>query len=359
MTSEALTKKILDAMPEAILALAENQTVLFASQAAADLLGRSPKEIEGARLDDCINDRNLRLLTDGLDLGNYLEKEIEVSYPRNLQLKLQIIPLGKPASEKEPYSLVIFRDVSHDLARLSDRERIASLEKAGRMSAQMAHELGNRLHPIMGQAAMLERDLQKLPASDVKQKISERIGVIREESDRIRDFIHNFLSAARRRETTFVETDLQKLCHEVLEALAPELDSLHIILEERLHKIPLAQLDPQSWRDALINVLRNALEAMPEGGHLIVTLECKGEEIRLSVRDTGCGMSEETLAHAFDPFYTTKEKGHGLGMLQIRQAMEAHGGTVEIRSRGRGTIVTLVAPLYRGAHKALAYKEET
>ena len=98
---------------------------------------------------------------------------------------------------------------------------------------------------------------------------------------------------------------------------------------------------------------------MPEGGHLIVTLECKGEEIRLSVRDTGCGMSEETLAHAFDPFYTTKEKGHGLGMLQIRQAMEAHGGTVEIRSRGRGTIVTLVAPLYRGAHKALAYKEET
>ena len=337
----------LNALPDGIVAVSEQHIVLFANAAVYDTLGVLPNSMIGLPLSDCLKDQNLLMQLDKTGHESFLTLETDVNYPRKLRLRIRIVPLQEKSGEPDPpVAIIIFTDVSRELSTAEDRERNSKLETMRLLTAGVAHELGNPLNSIIMKADLTERLVAKLPDSETKDKIAKDLDVIVSESERLKRIVEDFLKAARPLSFRPVETDLKKLCERCLALMEPELHARDIAIQQYLSPVPPALLDDDLLSGAVINVIRNAAEAMPEGGLMIFRLETEGDFFKLSVRDNGTGMSEETAAKMFDPFYTTKQTGTGLGMLQIKRAMEAHSGTIEIKTRlGKGTTVTLKAPL--------------
>ena len=346
---------LLNALPDGVIAVSAQRVVLYANAGIYDVLGVSPEKTIDHPLWDVIRDRSLLMLLEKTGNDSFLTLETDVGYPRKLRLKITIVPfLEKSDSLNAPAALLIFSDVSRELSSAKDRERSSKLETMRLLTAGVAHELGNPLNSIIMKADLTSRLVEKLPDSELKEKISRDLGIITSESERLKRIVEDFLKAARPLTFHPSETDLKKICEDCLEVLEPELHKNNIVIQKRLSAVPPTFLDSDLWRGAIINVLRNAMEAMPEGGIIFITLDVVDNELTLCVRDNGAGMSEEVAVKIFDPFFTTKQTGTGLGMLQIKRAMEAHGGTVEIKSRlGKGTLVTLKAPLRRSATHAL------
>lgn len=337
----------LNALPDGIVAVSEQHIVLFANAAVYDTLGVLPNSMIGLPLSDCLKDQNLLMQLDKTGHESFLTLETDVNYPRKLRLRIRIVPLQEKSGEPDPpVAIIIFTDVSRELSTAEDRERNSKLETMRLLTAGVAHELGNPLNSIIMKADLTERLVAKLPDSETKDKIAKDLDVIVGESERLKRIVEDFLKAARPLSFRPVETDLKKLCERCLALMEPELHARDIAIQQYLSPVPPALLDDDLLSGAVINVIRNAAEAMPEGGLMIFRLETEGDFFKLSVRDNGTGMSEETAEKMFDPFYTTKQTGTGLGMLQIKRAMEAHSGTIEIKTRlGKGTTVTLKAPL--------------
>jgi Signal transduction histidine kinase len=337
----------LNALPDGIVAVSEQHIVLFANAAVYDTLGVLPNSMIGLPLSDCLKDQNLLMQLDKTGHESFLTLETDVNYPRKLRLRIRIVPLQEKSGEPDPpVAIIIFTDVSRELSTAEDRERNSKLETMRLLTAGVAHELGNPLNSIIMKADLTERLVAKLPDSETKDKIAKDLDVIVSESERLKRIVEDFLKAARPLSFRPVETDLKKLCERCLALMEPELHESDIAIQQYLSPVPPALLDDDLLSGAVINVIRNAAEAMPEGGLMIFRLETEGDFFKLSVRDNGTGMSEETAEKMFDPFYTTKQTGTGLGMLQIKRAMEAHSGTIEIKTRlGKGTTVTLKAPL--------------
>lgn len=337
----------LNALPDGVVAVSEQHIVLFANAAVYDTLGVLPNSMVGLPLSDCLKDQNLLMQLDKTGHESFLTLETDINYPRKLRLRIRIVPLQERSGEPDPpVAIIIFTDVSRELSTAEDRERNSKLETMRLLTAGVAHELGNPLNSIIMKADLTERLVAKLPDSETKEKIAKDLDVIIGESERLKRIVEDFLKAARPLSFRPVETDLKKLCERCLAVMEPELHARDIAIQQYLSPVPPALLDEDLLSGAVINVIRNAAEAMPEGGLMIVRLETEGDFFKLSVRDNGTGMSEETAEKMFDPFYTTKQTGTGLGMLQIKRAMEAHSGTIEIKTRlGKGTTVTLKAPL--------------
>ncbi|MBR5901384.1 PAS domain-containing protein [bacterium] len=346
---------LLNALPDGILAVSPQRTVIYANAGIYDTLGLSPEEALDQPLWNILRDHSLLMLLDKTGNESFLTMETNVSYPRKLRLRIKIVPLAeKEGLAGGPAALIIFSDISRESSSARDRERSSKLETMRLLTAGVAHELGNPLNSIIMKADLTSRLVGKLPNSELKEKISRDLDVILSESERLKRIVEDFLQAARPLTFRPAETDLKKICLDCLEVLEPELHQRNIVAQKRLSDVPPALLDSDLWRGAVINVLRNAMEAMPEGGIIFLTLDTKDNELILSVRDNGSGMSEDVAQKIFDPFFTTKQTGTGLGMLQIKRAMEAHGGSVEIKSRlGKGTLITLKAPLKRSATHAL------
>ena len=135
---------------------------------------------------------------------------------------------------------------------------------------------------------------------------------------------------------------------ETLELLNPEIDNRGIIVTEKLARnLPLALLDAEQIKQALVNLIKNALQAMTKGGVLTLQTDAGAEGVWVTVGDTGRGIPQEELSRIFEPFYTTKKKGTGLGLMIVQRIIREHGGRMELESHvGRGTVFRVWLPLH-------------
>lgn len=227
---------------------------------------------------------------------------------------------------------------AHD--RLSHAEKITAL---GRVSAQVAHEVRNPLAGLLLYSIHLKDQVSgKLPESELQliDKIIETINQLTSTTEHILNFARPVKLALRR-------LDLDSVINGVLQLLKSQLSASGIEVKlESCGPAPIGMLDEGSLRAALLNLLLNAVQAMPDGGQLIITRGTVGDVVRLVISDSGSGMSEEQLARIFEPFNTTKSRGLGLGMPYARKVVEEHGGTIVVQSRpDKGTRVTIELPV--------------
>jgi two-component system sensor histidine kinase PilS (NtrC family) len=221
-------------------------------------------------------------------------------------------------------------------ARVRQADRLASL---GRMAANIAHEIRNPLGSLTGA-------VEALAGGDVPGDQRERLAQIAvRESGRLNEIIKNFLDYAR-------PAPLARTAVDVTEVL----DEIAVLLEHRAaagrHKIvrdyvaPLVWwIDAQQFRQALWNLCLNAVEAMPEGGELRLAAVVHRRRLQISVADTGEGIPAAELAHVFEPFFSTKADGSGLGLALVHRIVQDHGGEIDVRSvPGFGTIFTIDLP---------------
>lgn len=227
--------------------------------------------------------------------------------------------------------------------RLTRQEKIAAL---GRMAAQVAHEVKNPLAGLRLYSMHLKSKIGgKVPASEesLVDKIVEGI-------DHLSNTCERVLSFARPIKVTPRPENLNSIVAASLSLVAPQLSAKKIKIDMNLDDAaPHALLDEAAMRSTLINLLLNAIQAMDEGGELKVSTRAVENVLRVEIADTGRGMTDEQAKHLFEPFYTTKDEGLGLGLFFAATIIEQHSGSVEVKTQaGKGTEIAITLPAERG-----------
>jgi two-component system NtrC family sensor kinase len=247
----------------------------------------------------------------------------------------------------------------HDLERQVE-ERTAALKSAqdqlvrseklsslGKLSASIAHEINNPLAGILTFAKLCVRTLEEGPADDATRKALVRhLLLVQRESERCSAIVRNLLDFARDRPIARKELDPNAVVEEALQLLANQIQIQGVTLERKLGAVPVVDGDFGQLRQACVNVIMNACEAMGRGGKLSVESRLLEDgQIELSFQDTGPGIPPDHLHKIFDPFFTTKEKGTGLGLSVVYGIVEKHGGTIDLQSEvGKGTRIAIRLP---------------
>ena len=218
--------------------------------------------------------------------------------------------------------------------QLNLAERLAAL---GEMVAGVSHEIKNPLGIIQSTSELLN----SMPNADETQK--RLSGVIAEESIRLNRIVTEFLDFAKPHELNVHEFDLKEVIDKNIDFLRPEIEKKDIIVESNLDgRSFMIEADQDLLHRVLMNLIINAIQAIPESGKIIVHVGEEKGTYKIEIRDTGSGISNENISKIFNPFFTTKEKGSGLGLPIVRKIIEGHGGTIDIESRhGVGTGVTI------------------
>jgi len=228
-------------------------------------------------------------------------------------------------------------------------EKMASL---GKLSASVAHELNNPLAGILAYAKLLKKKIAKGSVNEANMtEMQEELGMIADESARCGNIVNNLLLFSRQKVGDFQPQDLRPVIEQSLKLIAHHLSMNNVKCDINLPPDPVSAIcDPQQVEQALIALEINAIEAMPGGGTLKLTMRMleNGREVELKIADDGIGINQEDIDHIFEPFFTTKKdgKGTGLGLAVVHGIVERHNGRVSVESKPNvGTTFTVVLPL--------------
>lgn len=209
----------------------------------------------------------------------------------------------------------------------------------------LAHEIKNPLSTIRLNLELLAEDLSQAENPRDRRAVA-KISVVERECQRLQDLLEDFLRFARVGRLDLVAADLNVAAQRVLEFFSAKANESNVEIIRYLDTdLPSVMLDPQAFQAALLNLVINAQQAMPDGGQLVVRTRPCALGVALDLIDTGVGMDERTLSRAFEAFFSTKQGGSGLGLPTTRRIIEAHGGRLLVQSEiGRGTQFTIELP---------------
>lgn len=245
-------------------------------------------------------------------------------------------------------------------AEMEERKRLEQaklqgerLAVVGSMAAQVAHEIRNPLGSISLNLDLVERELNVFANSNGSSANECRVLLheIRSQVSRIRQVMQEYLRFARMPKSERVVVSLKDFLEEKLNFVQPLLDQKHVDLRRTLDpNLPPVCVDAEQLWEAVLNLIRNALDAMPDGGNLTVSAQRHGAEALISISDNGRGMTEEEARHLFVPFFTAKSDVTGLGLAYTQRVINEHGGRIDCATaRGKGSTFSIQLPLAVGA----------
>ena len=326
--------QIVEALRAAILVIDRTGMIKTTNPAAEEILGVGARDV-GASIDDTSLLRRFPALADAIakvaEGGDALTLEGEriAGFTEHL-VDVLVTPFGDEAEEGAVRGvLVVADDVSDAMAtksRLIQTERLAAI---GRMAAHVTHEVRNPLSSIGLNVDMLGDEIH-----DSGSESRHLLESIQRELERLESITEEYLRLARLPEPSLTPDDPSHLLRDTAAFVRREMDASGVELSLDLaSQLPAVAMDEPQLRQALLNLLRNARESMPEGG--VATLEATRYEsgVRIQVHDEGAGIEAEEREHVFDLFYTTKERGTGLGLPLTQQIVVAHGGSIACKPR--------------------------
>ena len=236
---------------------------------------------------------------------------------------------------------------SYDLSADDVRQKLVDqYTEIARLAGGLAHEIKNPLSTIRLNMELLAEDLGEVETPRERRAL-RKVEVVQRECQRLQDLLDDFLNFAKVRNPKLEPDDLNLLVKEVLDFFAPQASEAAIdVVDYLASDLPMVLLDREAFRGALLNLLINAEQSMPDGGQLVVRTSTTGDSVVLDLIDNGCGMDEATREHVFDAFFSTKGSGSGLGLPTARKIVEAHGGRITLQSEpGRGTQFSIRLPM--------------
>ena len=350
MRERRLLETVFNTIRDGILVIDENGVIQYANSQGCKLIGMQEDNVGKEVLWKLVPDLHRSLegstfQTD--DEDSFTSREIELSYPEKRLVRLYIVPLQEGAAGVRLRNMaVILTDITEE--RLSTEQLIES-EKVNSvllLASGVAHELGNPLNSLTIHLQLLERKLKKLDASKDIEKLLASVEVCTGEVARLDGIITHFLEAVRPTPPDFKELSLLNLLNEVLDVQGVEFQDRSINVDiEFMEKNPVIQGDGGQVKQVLFNLFKNSLEAMQKEDRLKIVCRGDDDSIYLQFADSGIGIAESDISKVFLPYYSTKDGGHGLGMMIVQRIMREHGGRIGIDSKtGVGTVVTLQFP---------------
>jgi signal transduction histidine kinase len=219
------------------------------------------------------------------------------------------------------------------------------LAELGTLTGGLAHEIKNPLSTISLNLQLLREDL---PESSASGRLISRLNTVQKEAARLRDTLDDFMRYAGKIELSPTAFDVHALMEELVDFMTPQAQLQRVQLRVRRPDRPIiARADERLVKQAVLNLVINALQAMPDrGGEIILSTREEDDRVFIDVTDTGNGIAPEALARIFDAYYSTKKGGTGLGLAISRRIAEEHGGKISVASEvGKGSVFTLEFPI--------------
>ena len=346
-----LQETVFNTIQDGIIVIDSEGIVQYANEAAFGLIGLKEDAIGNTRLwkmvPDLARSIDLETLESPTQSAPVMSREIELSYPEHRYVRLYMVPIDAQIGQHDSDAMVVvLSDVTEEKLSMEAQIENERIDSIVRLSAGVAHELGNPLNSLTIHLQLIERKLAKLETNTEIDGLSESLSICQDEVTRLDGIIRHFLQAVRPRKPDLDELNLIDLVSEVLRVQEVELRNRCLDVNVEVgESIPPILGDREQVKQAFFNLVKNAMEAMQPHGKLRVLINSDDDFIYVKFIDTGSGIAEEELPRVLQPYYTTKKEGHGLGMMIVQRVMRSHGGQLGIESsKGKGTVITLQFP---------------
>ena len=345
---------IFNSIQEGIIVTDSNGRINYVNNAACELFGFDMESSIGKRLDERVRGLDWNALSKS---SGAVSRDMEIFYPSNKFINFYIVPLiierrsGTDKADKMDSSAeavghaMILRDITE--SRRSTQQTIESerFNALTLLAAGVAHEIGNPLNSLHIHLQLMERNVSKLEGP-AREELQGSINIARAEISRLDSIVTQFLHAIRPSKPELHPENVNSIIEEAVRFFAAEIEDRDIVVEQELRSdLPMLELDRDQMKQAFYNVIKNSFEAMKRRGILRIRTDRDDTHVIVSFTDTGGGIPAESLSRVFEPYFTTKTSGSGLGLLIVRRIVREHGGEMSIEStEGKGLILTIRLP---------------
>lgn len=336
-------EKVFDALREGVIVTDEKGQIHYLNLAACEFFGIDRQDAIGQPIESKVRGLDWEQLTKS---GRVVSRDLEVFYPENRYINFYVAPLKDDDSEEPEGFVLLLRDTTQSRQMREEELESEKMNALTMLAAGVAHEIGNPLNSLNIHLQLVQRKLKKIDDTELRKEVDELLEVARGEIQRLDFIVEKFLGAVRPTQPRTELVDLNDLVQNAVKFMATEIQDRGINVKLKLNPdLPKLPLDKDQIKQALYNLIRNACQAIGSDGELEIDVDKDDYNVSVRIADTGPGVTAEKVGKVFEPYFTTKKAGSGLGLLIVRRIVREHGGEVEFNSEeGKGSMVTIYLP---------------